>query len=186
MTISVNSRKSEPKLDDVKHSEDAKAFFAKKLPGAMLYIDKNHKSGGPKSSQPVNQDLFITILNKKMDENGLGDSPKTGVAYLCEGTRESLIAKGTGLLAALCEQSELPNFNWQLTFIEIFLPDPIRNFFCDAEYDLAHGKGKTYLAWVKVYPGADWRESQKYPTTEFIHTKYTDPSLINLKLGSQV
>jgi hypothetical protein len=85
-----------------------------------------------------------------------------------EGTQDTLSALGSRLLAALKSDVDLSAFDWHLVFTAIFLAEPERTFLCDPGYDLGMAAGRSAIAWVEPYAGADWRASQRYPTVAFL------------------
>jgi hypothetical protein len=86
--------------------------------------------------------------------------------FVVEAAPEDAGRLGRSMLAALRGDDALAAWRWRIIFTEIFRAEPDRTLMCDPGYDIpATGN---VIAWVKPYPGDDWRESQRYPTVTLL------------------
>jgi hypothetical protein len=90
-----------------------------------------------------------------------------GCQFLLAGSREELSALATELLQRLLARPDRACLEWRLVLTKLFPGDPERTLRCDPGYDLNGVRG-SFVAWVEPYAGHDWRESQRYPSTEIV------------------
>ncbi|HEY3450594.1 MAG TPA: hypothetical protein VGK67_29835 [Myxococcales bacterium] len=84
--------------------------------------------------------------------------------FVLAGTRGELETMGTQLVGMLLCDEDLGQWAWHVVLTEVFASEPERTLHCDPGYALAKATGKSAVAWVQPYSGADWREPQRYPT----------------------
>ena len=87
--------------------------------------------------------------------------------FVLRGAREESVAVGERLLASLTTDPRTCRVAWLVVLIRIFEGEAQRTLRCDPGYDLASLKSST-LVWVDPYPGDDWTEPQRYPSTTIL------------------
>ena len=87
--------------------------------------------------------------------------------FVLQGAREHLAAAAIDLVQALMRDPECGRIGWRAILVRIFPGEALRTLHCDPGYDLAEIKGPA-VVWVNPYPHDDWRQSQRYPTTELL------------------
>jgi hypothetical protein len=90
-----------------------------------------------------------------------------GCEFLLTGSREELTQLATRLLQRLLAWRHGGSLEWRLVLTKVFVGEPDRTLRCDPGYDLA-SVPNSFVAWVEPYSGADWREPQRYPSTEIV------------------
>lgn len=83
------------------------------------------------------------------------------------GPRDELAEVARTLVAKLLDDPNSGTLSWRAILTRIVPGEALRTMHCDPGYDLARAKGP-FVAWVDPYPGDDWRESQRYPTTTIL------------------
>jgi hypothetical protein len=87
------------------------------------------------------------------------------------GQRDELADFARTLVARLLHDPDSGRLSWRTILTRIFPGEALRTMHCDPGYDLAEATG-SFVAWVDPYPGDDWRESQRYPTTTFLWQRH--------------
>jgi hypothetical protein len=83
------------------------------------------------------------------------------------GPRDELADVARKLVTKLLDDPASGRLSWRAVLIRIVPNEALRTMDCDPGYDLAALEG-SFVAWVDPYPGDDWRESQRYPTTTIL------------------
>jgi hypothetical protein len=99
----------------------------------------------------------------------------SGLGFALVGARDALLDSARSVMTLLLRSPESGRLSWQMVLTRIWPGDAIRTTHCDAGYDLAKLSG-SFIAWVEPYPGDDWKEPQRYPTTTVVLHVPGDPA----------
>ena len=162
----------------------ADALGTAQRPGALLAVDRDAHALKKVRDDGLDREREGALLRRAW-QTTLSILPASAVGrrttwsrseFVIEGTQATLCPIGTLLLAAFKDDNDLRRFEWHLVFTEIFIAEPERTFLCDPGYDLRASEGKSAIAWVRPYPGDDWKESRRYPTVDFVPLNAPSPS----------
>ena len=144
------------------------------LPGAVLLLEAERESVAHRRDRGVSDANLnaIFLQASQMAARGLPDSTSArtswrGHEFALPGTRETLTEAAKTLVTRLLAHPDCSRVSWRVILTRIFPGEAIRTHCCDPGYDLA-GISGSVVAWVEPYAGDDWRESQRYPTTEIV------------------
>jgi hypothetical protein len=83
------------------------------------------------------------------------------------GSRDHLAAAATSLLTELLAHPGCGRLGWRAVLTRILPGEALRTLHCDAGYALETITSSA-VVWVEPYPGDDWKQSQRYPTTAVV------------------
>jgi hypothetical protein len=142
--------------------------------GALLLVEAESTSlKRLRAAGASDADLTTILLHAfQLASDALPDAASARTAWnRCElavpGARATVITAATTLVAGLTAHPTCGSLRWRAILTRVFPGEALRTHHCDPGYDLAH-LTSSCVVWVDPYPGDDWRQSQRYPTTTVV------------------